>query len=236
MNILLKIYNRLILELNRFFFNDYFYMSKHFSQEGEDIVLKRYLDHVKKGFYIDVGAHHPKRFSNTYYFYKKGWNGINIDPMPGIMDKFNKFRKRDLNLEIGISTDSKHLDYYIFNERALNTFSKENAELWSLKEPYKIKNILKIQTKTLKDILNENLPPNTTIHFMSSDVEGFENEVLNSNDWIKFRPMFLLIENHDSLIFELDKLQIVEKMNTLGYILVSKLYYTLIFKDKNMKR
>ena len=32
----------------------------------ENICTKEY------GFYIDVGAHHPKRFSNTYLFYKKG--------------------------------------------------------------------------------------------------------------------------------------------------------------------
>ena len=50
-----------------------------YSQEGEDMVLKRIFDKQTKGFYIDVGAHHPKRFSNTYNFYLKGWKGINID-------------------------------------------------------------------------------------------------------------------------------------------------------------
>ena len=47
------------------------YATKSYSQEGEDMILKRLFEGQKFGFYVDVGAHHPKRFSNTYYFYKK---------------------------------------------------------------------------------------------------------------------------------------------------------------------
>ncbi len=46
-----------------------------YSQEGEDMILKRIFEN-KIGFYIDVGAHHPKRFSNTHLLYKKGCPGI----------------------------------------------------------------------------------------------------------------------------------------------------------------
>ena len=56
-----------------------------YSQNGEDLILNRFLENKEKGFFIDVGAHHPIRFSNTYFFYKKGWSGINIDAMPGSM-------------------------------------------------------------------------------------------------------------------------------------------------------
>lgn len=55
----------------------------------------------KIGFYVDVGAHHPMRFSNTYFFYRMGWSGINIDAMPGSMKEFKKYRRRDINLELG---------------------------------------------------------------------------------------------------------------------------------------
>lgn len=36
------------------------------SQEGEDLILRRMFDMQATGFSIDVGAHHPKRFSNTF--------------------------------------------------------------------------------------------------------------------------------------------------------------------------
>ncbi|MEA2065142.1 MAG: SAM-dependent methyltransferase, partial [Patescibacteria group bacterium] len=41
------------------------FASLSYSQEGEDMILKRIFESQKNGFYIDVGAHHPKRFSNT---------------------------------------------------------------------------------------------------------------------------------------------------------------------------
>ena len=51
------------------------YATKSYSQEGEDLILNRIFEYQQKGFYIDVGAHHPKRFSNTYFFIKKVGGG-----------------------------------------------------------------------------------------------------------------------------------------------------------------
>ena len=53
--------------------NNYFdgYSLKSYSQEGEDMILRRLFEKQQIGFYVDVGAHHPKRFSNTYFFMKK---------------------------------------------------------------------------------------------------------------------------------------------------------------------
>ncbi len=75
------------------------YAIKSYSQEGEDMILARLFENQQNGFYIDVGAHHPQRFSNTYFFYKKGWRGINVDAMLGSMKLFNKIRSRDINIE-----------------------------------------------------------------------------------------------------------------------------------------
>ena len=89
------------------------YFVKSYSQEGEDMILRRLFERKDKGVYIDVGAHHPKKFSNTYYFYKKGWSGINLDAMPGSMLRFDKVRPRDLNIETAISDTKETLKYFI---------------------------------------------------------------------------------------------------------------------------
>ncbi len=79
------------------------YMNPSYSIEGEDrIVRSLFWEKRDTGFYVDVGAHHPFRFSNTYLFYTQGWRGINIDATPGSMRAFKKHRPRDINLEIGI--------------------------------------------------------------------------------------------------------------------------------------
>ncbi|MCP2732462.1 FkbM family methyltransferase, partial [Symplocastrum sp. BBK-W-15] len=100
----------------------YLYHNLSYSQEGEDMIISRFFEGKKQGFYVDVGAHHPQRFSNTYRFYLQGWRGINIDAMPGSMEIFNKIRANDINLEISISDCNQILTYYEFNEPALNGF------------------------------------------------------------------------------------------------------------------
>ena len=74
-----------------------------YSQEGEDMILQRMFGQRREGFFVDVGAHHPFRYSNTYLFYKKGWRGINIDATPGSMREFEKYRPADINLEVAVS-------------------------------------------------------------------------------------------------------------------------------------
>src|SRR5688500_1685041 len=66
-----------------------------YALEGEDMVLRRLFEGKTRGFYVDVGAHHPRRFSNTYYFYRRARRGINIDAAPGSMEAFNRDRSRD---------------------------------------------------------------------------------------------------------------------------------------------
>jgi len=109
---------------------------KSYSQEGEDLILLRIFEKKRIGFYVDVGAHHPFRFSNTYRFYLRGWRGINIDPMPGSMRLFNKFRKRDINLELAVGENEDTLIYYMFNEPALNTFDEGLAKTRDGKNGY----------------------------------------------------------------------------------------------------
>lgn len=77
--------------------------TKSYAQQGEDLILREMLAYAQSGFYVDVGAHHPFRFSNTYLFYKQGWRGINIDAMPGSMKLFDRFRPRDINIQCGVA-------------------------------------------------------------------------------------------------------------------------------------
>ncbi len=64
------------------------------------------------GFYVDIGAYSPTECSNTHAFYNHGWNGINIDATPGVMGSFDLLRKRDINLNIAIGSESKELTFY----------------------------------------------------------------------------------------------------------------------------
>jgi hypothetical protein len=53
-----------------------------YGQEGEDLILEKLFEGQKTGFFVDVGAHHPFRFSNTQLLYEWGWRGTTSSPLP----------------------------------------------------------------------------------------------------------------------------------------------------------
>src|SRR5689334_5444047 len=80
------------------------YFRHSFAQEGEDLVRASFFEGRRNGFFVDVGAHHPKRFSNTYHFYLfRERRGINIDATPGSMTAFRRARPEDINIEAAVS-------------------------------------------------------------------------------------------------------------------------------------
>lgn len=214
------------------FRNNYFdgYSVKSYSQEGEDIILRKLFGNRKDGFYVDVGAHHPMRFSNTYFFYKLGWSGVNIDAMPGSMKLFNKIRPRDINIEKPIS-DKKHiLTYYAFNEPALNGFSKELSEKReSADNDYHIIFTKDIETFTLAEVLDQNIPPNQTIDFLTIDVEGLDLNVLKSNNFKKYKPKVILIEILESSLSKTENHEITKYLKEYNYSIYAKAVGTVFF-------
>jgi FkbM family methyltransferase len=206
------------------------YSEKSYSQEGEDMILRRILGDKKNGFYIDVGAHHPKRFSNTYLFYKKGWSGINIDAAPGSMAPFKKARTRDINLELAIAKDRRELTFYIFNEPALNSFD-EKLSYSRINDKFHIIEQRTILTQTLEEILRENISPNQKIDFLSTDVEGLDLEVLQSNNWNMFRPEYILVECLNLDLTDFTRDSCCKFLIENGYIPFAKTVNTTIFRE-----
>lgn len=209
------------------------YATQSFSQEGEDMILRRLFENQQTGFYVDVGAHHPKRFSNTYYFYKKGWKGINIDAMPGSMKAFEKIRPRDINIEKPVSDKKEVLTYYAFNEPALNGFSKELSEQRDGLGEFFIQFTKDIETATLEEIFDHNLPKSQQIEFMSIDVEGLDLIVLQSNNFEKYQPKVVLIEILESSLFDIENSEIAKFLKECGYLLYAKAVNTVFFIHNN---
>lgn len=205
---------------------------KSYSQEGEDLILARILGEKKEGFYIDVGAHHPKRFSNTFLFYKRGWRGINIEARPGSKKIFDKIRPYDINVEVPISSENKILKYYMFNEPALNGFSEEMAKGRNGLKDYKIIKEIDLHTKTLKEVLDSNMMKDQHIDFLTVDVEGLDYDVLISNDWAKYKPAIILIEDSEFDLHSMGKSKVYNYLIGKGYCLIVKIFNTLFFTLK----
>lgn len=203
-----------------------------YSQEGEDLVINKLFGNKTNGFFIDVGANHPIRFSNTCFFYKKGWRGVNIEPNPEMFKLLQQYRPHDLNLNIGISDEKDTLNYFMFNEPALNTFSEYERDQYLQKSEYFLENEMKVEVDTLENIFKKNnISCDQVIDFISIDAEGLDLKVLQSFDLSVYTPKVILIE-----ILEIKS--IIDVMNNYIYTyLTSKNYYlylrtgnTFIFK------
>lgn len=203
---------------------------KSYSHEGEDMILKKIFDKKANGFYVDVGAHHPQRFSNTYLFYDLGWNGINIDPLPGGMAAFNKLRPRDKNLEIGISDSEEEIVYYAFKETALNTFSKELGEKRKLRGCEIVREELK-KVCPLYKVLDEHMEHGQKVDFLSIDVEGLEMKVLKSNAWDRYRPDIILVECLDFDLSMPENHPVYIYLTNIGYRIIAMTINTVFFSS-----
>lgn len=204
---------------------------KSYSQEGEDLILERLFEGRTNGFYVDVGAHHPTRYSNTYRFYKRGWRGINIEPNPQAMELFRRQRKRDINIPCGVAEREGQLVYFMFNEPALNSFDQTLSEQRQ-GDRYRIVGRQNVPVRRLQSILESAVPPQTQIDFMSIDVEGYDLQVLQSNDWSRFRPACVLAE---SLGFDLGNpaaSTMHQFLHGNDYALFAKTFNTLFYIDR----
>lgn len=205
--------------------------NESYSQEGEDLLLTQLMGEIalQAGFYVDVGAHHPTRFSNTWKFYQSGWRGINIDPTPGCMAEFEKLRPYDINLEMGISMYEGERDFYCYNETALNGIDNDRREELA-NSHYKLQDIIKINTKPLSSILDYHGIVLNAPNFLNIDVEGLEMEVLKSNHWKKYPFQWIMVEQRGEDATTLDQSEPWLFLSSIGYQAVAFSGRTIIYK------
>lgn len=214
---------------------------KTYSQYGEDACLRGFMDRrcrdrKYRGFWVDIGAHHPTRFSNTRMFSELGWRGVNVDAMPDAIVLFVKRRPNDINVNVGVGASSGELDYYQFPDHAYNTFVKERVDALSAEwgrelvagRDYQVR---KVPVVTLKDLLDGYLPPGQKIDFLTVDAEGMDLEILKSNDWGTYRPEFVLAEVNDAgSLTDAGESEMVRFLREVGYGLVGQCVSTSIFR------
>jgi hypothetical protein len=203
----------------------------HYGQEGEDIILNHLLGKQESGFFVDVGAHHPTRFSNTYTLYRRGWRGINIDATPGSMAAFAQWRPQDINIEAAVADTEQPMPFHMFKEPALNTFDAGLAESY-VQAGWERQEIKDITPRPLAGILDEYLPPGTRIDLMSIDVEGKEMDVFCSNNWEKYAPRFLVLEILDTPLTAIMNAPAILFLRERGYVPIAKLMQSVILQKK----
>lgn len=115
------------------------------------------------------------------------------------------------------------LDYYKFDEPALNSFNPKESQ--KVRIP---KEILRVPVYRLDEIFEKYEVHR--IDFMSIDVEGYEMEVLQSNDWERYIPEYVLVEQTGISYHEIADTEIYQFLLNKGYECVWKSLRTVIYK------
>ena len=193
--------------------------NEHLGEFGEDIFIRRFFKNKKKGFYVDIGCYHPIKGSLTYYLFKEGWKGLNVDLSKISVDLFKTARPKDYNFNAAITDFDGETFYYENGEiNQQNSLTLDND-----------KKKKKIQAYKLETLLNNLSISN--IDYLNIDVEGSDFKVISSLDFSKYRPKLISIEQNIYNSEKIIKDQCHEFLTKKNYFLASKIGVTCIYID-----
>jgi FkbM family methyltransferase len=210
-----------------------------YAQGGEDLLLDCALlgMGITQPRYLDLGTHHPMALNNTYLFYRRGCQGVCVEPNPELCAQIKKRRPRDLCVNAGISTHNEDLaDFYVLVPPVLSTFSRVEAQQRTASGQHKIKQVLQVPLIAFNDLLQKHMPNGPQL--VSLDIEGLDLEVLQGFDFKRFRPEVWCIE---TLTYRTDGTEqkiaaISEWMSARGYFAYADTYINTIFVEANAWR
>ncbi|NNJ10386.1 FkbM family methyltransferase [Chloroflexales bacterium ZM16-3] len=188
-----------------------------YSQQAEDILLDRYFG-ARQGTYLDIGAYHPIVDNNTYFFYQRGWRGTSIEPIPQLHELAQLLRPEDSNiagaildkgstatiykvLEKGTSVERESEAYTKYRRgpiswydglpySGLSTFSSVVASRHSA-AGYPVISI-DVVSLTFEQLIEDFKVREPT--FVSIDVEGVEEYVIDTFPFAHWHPEIFVIE------------------------------------------
>ncbi len=200
-----------------------------YAQHGDDIVIRAIFHSlgINTPSYLDLGAHHPERISNTKLFYDIGSRGINVEANPNLHKIFLEQRPQDINLNVGVGIESGFQDFYMIDgESGRNSFIKEVAEGFVMDYPeFAITEVRQLPICTVDQILNNRALPD----FLSIDIEGMDFEVLQSIDFKRYPFKVICVE-----LQPYSEMNIRTLLHDAGYCSIIKCGSNLIFVDKNL--
>ena len=157
-------------------------------------MLGRAFGGSESGFYVDVGANSPHIDSVTRNFYDRGWSGVNIEPQPKVFEVLERFRPRDVNLNVGIGASAGTLDFWLVPDAdGMSTFSADHVRMVE-GLGYRTERCV-MPVRTLDDVFAEHVGGDRVVDFLKVDVEGFEESVLGGFDWSRWRPRVVVVES-----------------------------------------
>lgn len=192
-----------------------------FSLEGEDLILASLLREVELGVYIEVGANHPTRISNTYRFYQMGWTGLAVDGNDAFAPMWATQRPNDVFVQALVSDSVKDAEFLVFPDDTISTMDAQTSKRYASRFESKDIEVRYVKTATLESLRVAHLPEGE-IHLLSVDVEGEDLNVLKGGNLGVMKPGVVVVETKNCSLYQVLESDIVRHMTDIGYRLVAK--------------
>lgn len=210
-------------------------MEIYYSQHGEDFLLNKIFKGKADGYYVEVGCLDGIEFSNTYFFEKKGWQGMCIEAHNDFIGALSKNRPNSKVVHCAVGeTNKEKVTFYANKVGSLSTLDKDEEERWKAnyaKDFYGFEE-QEVSMRTLTSVFDELRVK--TIDLVSLDIEGYEVQALIGLDFKKYSPRIFIIEYKD----EIHKSQVDDILHKNQYHFLSKigcnLFYSLNIEDKKI--
>lgn len=176
-----------------------------------DKIIKRFFPKDDPGgIFVDVGAARPDRLSISASYRSIDWRIIAIEPNPAFCKLYKEKGYDVLQYACG-ERDEDDVDFFVVDSRgrkhenvpiSYESFSSlgiRGAYLDLLKRSKTYMETdtekIKVNLRRLDTILETHAHDIDHIDILSIDVEGWELEVLNGLDILKYQPRVMVIEN-----------------------------------------
>ncbi|MGH9255286.1 MAG: FkbM family methyltransferase [Vicinamibacterales bacterium] len=183
------------------------------SRYGEEWILRDFFHDQRAGVFVDVGASHYQRDSNTYYLETAlGWSGLAIEPQTTFAAEYAKHRPLTTFVPLFVSDASnRQAVLYVPPMNQIASFDKSFAE----SAPNSVAQPVSVNTATLDDILARN--GIEQIDFLSIDIELHEPQALSGFSIDRFQPRLVAVEAHAAV-----RQQILDYFAKHGYVALGK--------------
>jgi len=181
------------------------------SQQAEEWIVRDFFQDQRGGVFVDVGANHYQRFSNTYFLETAlGWSGVAIEPQAKFADDYKRHRPKTIFVPLFVSdVSNQQTTLFVTGNDLVASSSREFTEVFGPVTP------TPATTTTLDDVLDRLKV--TRIDFLSMDIELAEPQALAGFSIDRFRPRLVAVEAHVPI-----RQQLLDYFGSHGYSLVGK--------------
>jgi FkbM family methyltransferase len=191
-----------------------------FSQKGEDALVWEFFGYKPDGYFVDVGAFDGVHLSNSLSFELGGWGGLCVEANPEFYSLCQSARPRSACVHAACVGD-REVRNVTFQTEPLGLLSGIHANAEDVAARYAKRGLefdgfteVTVPAVTLTELLDQHLPNERAVDFMSIDVEGSEIDVLQGLNFDRFGPRVLLLEANS----EEAKQQLDDYLEPKGYV------------------